>query len=114
MRLLNTVGPRQTGTCGMAIPAFVIQVLRGEPLSVFGDGTPTRCFISVDRRHRRLRSTQQPETRGRAYDRLVSVPVDVLAGSVVTSAMVIQAGRLRSLMSRCHSSRMSNAHSRGV
>lgn len=47
VRLFNTVGARQTGTYGMVIPAFVSQALRGEPLTVFGDGTQTRCFCSV-------------------------------------------------------------------
>ena len=46
-RLFNTVGARQTGTYGMVIPRFVSQALRGEPLTVYGDGTQTRCFVSV-------------------------------------------------------------------
>lgn len=47
VRLFNTVGARQTGTYGMVIPAFVSQALRGEPLTVFGDGTQTRCFCAA-------------------------------------------------------------------
>ncbi|SVD58996.1 uncharacterized protein METZ01_LOCUS411850, partial [marine metagenome] len=47
VRLFNTVGPRQTGSYGMVIPRFVTQALRGEPLTVFGDGHQTRCFCSV-------------------------------------------------------------------
>ncbi|HUP15150.1 MAG TPA: GDP-mannose 4,6-dehydratase [Acidimicrobiia bacterium] len=47
VRLFNTIGPRQTGTYGMVIPTFVQQAVRGEPLSVFGDGSQTRCFCSV-------------------------------------------------------------------
>jgi UDP-glucose 4-epimerase len=46
-RLFNTVGPGQAGRYGMVIPRFVDQALRGEPLSVFGDGTQTRCFCYV-------------------------------------------------------------------
>lgn len=46
-RLFNTVGPRQTGRYGMVIPRFVQQALRGEELSVYGDGTQSRCFIHV-------------------------------------------------------------------
>ncbi|GAB4314427.1 MAG: SDR family NAD(P)-dependent oxidoreductase [Candidatus Sumerlaeia bacterium] len=46
-RLFNTVGPRQTGRYGMVIPRFVGQALRGEPLTVFGDGTQTRSFCHV-------------------------------------------------------------------
>ncbi|MDE2481687.1 MAG: GDP-mannose 4,6-dehydratase [bacterium] len=48
VRLFNTVGPRQTGRYGMVIPRFVTQALAGEPLTVYGDGTQTRCFCSVD------------------------------------------------------------------
>ena len=43
-RLFNTVGPRQTGRYGMVLPTFVRQALRGEPITVFGDGTQSRCF----------------------------------------------------------------------
>lgn len=47
IRLFNTVGPRQTGRYGMVIPRFVGQALRGEPLTVFGDGQQSRCFLHV-------------------------------------------------------------------
>ncbi|MEJ7785072.1 MAG: NAD-dependent epimerase/dehydratase family protein [Solirubrobacteraceae bacterium] len=47
-RLFNTVGPRQTGRYGMVVPTFVAQALSGRPLTVFGDGTQTRCFCHVD------------------------------------------------------------------
>ncbi|TDD70642.1 NAD-dependent epimerase/dehydratase family protein [Jiangella aurantiaca] len=46
-RLFNVAGPRQTGRYGMVIPRFVDQALRGEPLTVFGDGQQTRCFCHV-------------------------------------------------------------------
>jgi UDP-glucose 4-epimerase len=47
VRLFNTVGPRQTGRYGMVIPRFVDQALAGRPLTVYGDGTQTRCFCHV-------------------------------------------------------------------
>ena len=47
VRLFNTVGPRQSARYGMVIPRFVAQALRGEPLTVYGDGTQTRCFCHV-------------------------------------------------------------------
>lgn len=46
-RLFNTVGPRETGTYGMGIPRFVNQAIHGEALTVYGDGTQTRCFCYV-------------------------------------------------------------------
>jgi UDP-glucose 4-epimerase len=47
VRLFNTVGPRQTGQYGMVIPNFVRQALAGQPITVFGDGTQSRCFTYV-------------------------------------------------------------------
>jgi UDP-glucose 4-epimerase len=47
VRFFNTVGPRQTGQYGMVFPRLVQQALKGEPLTVFGDGTQTRCFTYV-------------------------------------------------------------------
>jgi UDP-glucose 4-epimerase len=46
-RLFNTVGPRQTATYGMVLPRFVRQALAGEDLTVYGDGTQTRCFTHI-------------------------------------------------------------------
>ena len=48
VRLFNTVGPRQTGLYGMVVPRLVTQALRGDPLTVYGDGSATRCFCHVD------------------------------------------------------------------
>jgi UDP-glucose 4-epimerase len=47
VRLFNTVGPRQSPAYGMVIPRLVRQALAGEPLTVYGDGTQTRCFCHV-------------------------------------------------------------------
>jgi UDP-glucose 4-epimerase len=47
VRLFNTIGARQTGRYGMVIPRFVQQALQGQPLTVFGDGQQTRCFMHV-------------------------------------------------------------------
>ncbi len=47
MRLFNTVGPRQTGQYGMVIPRFMRQALRGEDITIYGDGSQSRCFCDV-------------------------------------------------------------------
>ncbi len=47
VRLFNTVGPRQTGFYGMVIPRFVTQALKHEPLTVYGTGKQSRCFLHV-------------------------------------------------------------------
>ncbi|NRA96072.1 MAG: GDP-mannose 4,6-dehydratase [Planctomycetes bacterium] len=47
VRFFNTVGPRQIGRYGMVVPNFVTQALRGQPITVYGDGEQTRCFGHV-------------------------------------------------------------------
>ena len=47
VRFFNTVGPRQLGAYGMVVPRFVKSALNNEPLTVYGDGTQTRCFAHV-------------------------------------------------------------------
>ena len=47
VRLFNTIGPRQTGQYGMVVPRFVQQALKGENLTVYGDGRQSRCFLHV-------------------------------------------------------------------
>ena len=47
-RIFNTYGPRMRLNDGRVIPAFMGQALRGEDLSVFGEGTQTRSFCYVD------------------------------------------------------------------
>ena len=46
-RLFNTVGPRQTGRYGMVVPRFVKQALAADPITVYGDGSQSRCFCDV-------------------------------------------------------------------
>jgi dTDP-glucose 4,6-dehydratase len=46
-RIFNTYGPRMALNDGRVVPAFLDQALRGEPLTIFGDGTQTRSFCYV-------------------------------------------------------------------
>jgi UDP-glucose 4-epimerase len=46
-RFFNTIGPRQSGAYGMAVPRFVQQALAGEPITVYGDGSQVRSFTWV-------------------------------------------------------------------
>jgi len=48
IRIFNTYGPRMRLNDGRALPAFIGQALRGEDITVFGDGTQTRSFCYVD------------------------------------------------------------------
>ncbi len=68
-RLFNTVGPRQTGRYGMVIPRFVSQALAGEPITVYGDGSQTRCFCDVTDTVRALEALlMHPDAVGRVFN----------------------------------------------
>ncbi len=70
MRFFNTVGPGQTGRYGMVVPRLVRQALRGEEITVYGDGEQSRCFCHVADTVRALISLlDQPErTSGEIYN----------------------------------------------
>ncbi|HYU19797.1 MAG TPA: UDP-glucuronic acid decarboxylase family protein [Chloroflexota bacterium] len=48
VRLFNTYGPRMDPTDGRVVPNFIMQALRGKPLTVYGDGSQTRSLCYVD------------------------------------------------------------------
>jgi dTDP-glucose 4,6-dehydratase len=48
VRIFNTFGPRMRRNDGRAIPNFIHQALRGEPITIYGDGSQTRSFTYVD------------------------------------------------------------------
>ena len=62
-RIFNTYGPRMALNDGRVVPAFMDQALRGESITIFGDGTQTRsfCYVSdlVDGLFRLMRSTER-------------------------------------------------------
>jgi len=69
IRLFNTVGPRQTGSYGMVVPRFVGQALRHQSLTIFGDGTQTRCFCHVsDVVGGLIALSEHPEAFGRVFN----------------------------------------------
>jgi UDP-glucose 4-epimerase len=69
VRLFNTVGPRQSPNYGMVIPRLISQALAGEPLTVFGDGSQTRCFCHVaDVVRALLMLMDQPDAVGQVYN----------------------------------------------
>lgn len=47
-RIFNTYGPRMRLDDGRAVPNFICQALRGEPLTIYGDGSQTRSFCYID------------------------------------------------------------------
>lgn len=48
VRIFNTYGPRMRPNDGRVVSNFIVQALRGEPLTVFGDGSQTRSFCYID------------------------------------------------------------------
>ena len=62
-RIFNTYGPRMKLNDGRVVPAFVDQALKGEPITIFGDGSQTRsfCYVSdlVDGLYRLLLSSEE-------------------------------------------------------
>ncbi|MBQ3336963.1 MAG: SDR family oxidoreductase [Selenomonadaceae bacterium] len=48
IRIFNTYGPRMTANDGRVVSNFIVQALRGEDLTIYGDGTQTRSFCYVD------------------------------------------------------------------
>ena len=69
VRLFNTVGPRQTGRYGMVVPRFVSQALKGEPITVYGEGTQSRCFTWVgDIVNALTRLADTPQALGEIYN----------------------------------------------
>ncbi len=69
VRLFNTVGPRQTGAYGMVIPRFVQQALQGEPMTIYGDGKQSRCFLHVNDAVRGIVAAMElPEAAGEVFN----------------------------------------------
>src|SRR5499427_2432832 len=68
-RLFNTVGPRQTGRYGMVIPNLVQQALAGRDMTIFGDGSQTRCFTHVhDVTGALIGLAEHPDAVGEVYN----------------------------------------------
>ena len=89
VRLFNTVGPRQTGHYGMVIPRFVSQAVKGEPITVYGDGTQTRCFCYVGDVVKALVDlVEHPEAVGRVFNigGTDEVSIEQLAARIVERA----------------------------
>jgi len=88
-RLFNTVGPRQSGSYGMVLPRFVRQALAGEDLTVYGNGTQTRCFTHVADTVRALLALLDHEgARGQVFNvgSETALPVIELAARVILQA----------------------------
>ncbi len=80
-RFFNTVGPRQVGRYGMVIPRFIEQALRGGPLTIYGDGSQTRCFGWVGEVVRAVGALlEEPKAYGRVFN--VGSPCEISVGAL--------------------------------
>ena len=80
LRLFNTVGPRQTGRYGMVIPRFIHQALNGDPITVYGDGTQSRCFCDVaDVVPAIIGLAEHPDSPGRVFNVGGTESISILA-----------------------------------
>jgi UDP-glucose 4-epimerase len=69
VRLFNTVGPRQTGAYGMVMPRFISQALKNEPITVYGTGKQSRCFLHVKDAVRALtKLIEEPKAVGEVFN----------------------------------------------
>jgi UDP-glucose 4-epimerase len=86
VRLFNTVGPRQTGAYGMVLPRLVRQALREDDLTVYGNGTQSRCFGHVlDVVHGISLVMDSERSVGRVFNigAQTETPIIELAGKVI-------------------------------
>ncbi len=74
-RIFNCYGPRMRLDDGRAMPNFIVQALRGEPLTIYGDGTQTRSFCYLDDMIEGLFRllTFEPEASIRDMDRIFNI-----------------------------------------
>jgi UDP-glucose 4-epimerase len=79
VRLFNTVGPRQTGHYGMVVPTLVQQAMTGKPMTVYGDGSQSRCFGFVkDVVQALVALMDRPEAAGQIYNIGASTEISIL------------------------------------
>ena len=68
-RMFNVVGPRQTGRYGMVVPSLIKQALAGDKMTVYGDGSQTRCFTHVaDATQALIGLAEHSEANGSVYN----------------------------------------------
>jgi dTDP-glucose 4,6-dehydratase len=92
VRIFNTYGPRMRPNDGRVVSNFIVQALRGEPLTVYGDGSQTRSFCYVDDLIEGIvrlfeRGTNEPTNIGNPYEftvRQLAERVLALTGSKST------------------------------
>ena len=84
-RIFNTYGPRMMPDDGRVVSNFIVQALRGEPITVYGDGTQTRSFCFIDDLVEgliRLMESPEDETGPVNLGNPVEMPISALASKI--------------------------------
>src|SRR5205085_201856 len=69
VRIFNTYGPHSRPDDGRIVPNFITQALRGEPITIYGDGTQTRSFCYVTDLVEGIMAAQfTPDTAGEVFN----------------------------------------------
>jgi len=93
-RIFNTFGPRMKLNDGRVVPAFLDQALRGQPITIFGDGSQTRsfCYVSdlVDGLYRLMLSTEtMPVNVGNPREMTIREFAEVIAQMTGLTAGIV-------------------------
>jgi dTDP-glucose 4,6-dehydratase len=94
VRIFNTYGPRMRLRDGRAVPAFVSQALKGEDVTVFGDGTQTRSFCYVSDLVRGILSlaestTHEPVNIGNPHEVTIEEIARTIVGLVGSTSKIV-------------------------
>ena len=87
-RFFNTVGPRQSGEYGMVIPRFISAALSNKPITIYGTGNQTRCFIHVlDVVDAEMTNAFTENTIGEIYN--IGNPIEISISDLATKIIKI-------------------------
>ena len=94
-RIFNTYGPRMQLDDGRVVPAFIDQALRGEPMTIFGDGSQTRsfCYVSdlVDGLYRLVQSEERyPVNLGNPREMTILEFAEHICQATMTSSVIVR------------------------
>jgi dTDP-glucose 4,6-dehydratase len=95
VRIFNTYGPRMRPNDGRVVSNFIVQALRGEPLTVYGDGSQTRSFCYVDDLIEGIvrlyeRGTAEPTNIGNPHEFTVRQLADIVLRLTGSKSRVVE------------------------
>lgn len=94
VRLFNTIGPRQVGHYGMVVPRFVQAAVRGDDLTIYGDGLQTRAFCDVrDVVDAMTRLLAEPRCHGQVFN--IGSPQEITVAALADLVIELASSRSR-------------------